>query len=177
MRIISGQFKGRSIQINLKNNFRPTLSRIREDLFNLIEHNTLLNIDLKNSVFCDLFCGSGSIGLEALSRGAAKVIFNDIESSNIQLIKEFLKKSQISNYEIMNINGYSKDILSLQECDILYLDPPYDHSLNFIEESIFSQIKDDCLVILECNQNFKYSKILLEKKFKNKVLYFFKKLS
>ena len=55
MRVISGEYKGRIIEINTNKSFRPTLSRIREDLFNLIEHSSKLNIDLKESIFCDLF--------------------------------------------------------------------------------------------------------------------------
>ena len=55
MKVISGKFKGRLIEINSKNNFRPTLSRIREDLFNLLEHNSKLNVELESAIFCDLF--------------------------------------------------------------------------------------------------------------------------
>ena len=175
MKVISGKFKGRLIEINRKNNFRPTLSRIREDLFNLLEHNSKLNVELESAIFCDLFCGSGSIGIEALSRGAKKVIFNDIEYSNIEPIKEFLQKTKTANFEIFNINGYNQKNAILEECDILYLDPPYDHDLNFLEENIFNQISKDCLVILECNQRFTYQNILVEKNYKNKNLYFIKK--
>ena len=53
MKVISGKFKGRLIEINSKNNFRPTLSRIREDLFNLLEHNSKLNVELESAIFCD----------------------------------------------------------------------------------------------------------------------------
>ena len=90
MKIISGRFKGRSIKISKGSSFRPTLSRIREDIFNLLQHNKTLNVNFEDLVFYDLFCGSGSIGLEALSRGAKKVIFNDIDSLNVQLVKDFL---------------------------------------------------------------------------------------
>jgi 16S rRNA (guanine966-N2)-methyltransferase len=175
MKVISGKFKGRLIEINSKNNFRPTLSRIREDLFNLLEHNSKLNVELESAIFCDLFCGSGSIGIEALSRGAKKVIFNDIEYSNIEPIKEFLQKTKTANFEIFNINGYNQKNEMLEECDILYLDPPYDHDLSFLEENLFNQISKNCLVILECNQRFIYQNILVEKNYKNKKLYFIKK--
>ena len=176
MKVISGKFKGRLIEINSKNNFRPTLSRIREDIFNLLEHNSILNVEIESSIFCDLFCGSGSIGIEALSRGAKKVIFNDIEYSNIELIKMFLQKTQTSNFDIFNINGYNQENGILEECDILYLDPPYDHDLNFLKENIFNQISEKCLIILECNQKFTHSNILVEKNYKNKNLYFIRKI-
>lgn len=176
MRVISGKFKGRLIEIDRKSNFRPTLSRIREDLFNLLEHNSTLNINLEDTVLCDLFCGSGSVGIEALSRGTKKVIFNDIEPSNLELIRKFLQKTQSSNFEIFNINGYNNKNAILEQCDILYLDPPYDYDLNFLAENIFDQISKDCLIILECNQKFTYPNILVEKKYKNKNLYFIKKV-
>ena len=91
MRIISGTLKGRVIPTQKTHDYRPTLSRIREDVFNLIQHNKDLHINLENSTFGDLFCGTGSIGIEALSRGAQKVVFNDLSSQNINTLKIFLK--------------------------------------------------------------------------------------
>ena len=81
MKVISGTLKGRVIPTLKTYDYRPTLSRIREDVFNLIQHNNKLNVNLEESTLGDLFCGTGSIGIEALSRGAQKVIFNDFELS------------------------------------------------------------------------------------------------
>ena len=81
MKVISGTLKGRVIPTQKTHDYRPTLSRIREDVFNLIQHNKELNINLENSTFGDLFCGTGSIGIEALSRGAQKVVFNAAEEA------------------------------------------------------------------------------------------------
>ena len=92
MKVISGTLKGRVIPTQKTHEYRPTLSRIREDVFNLIQHNKELNINLENSTFGDLFCGTGSIGIEALSRGAQKVVFNDLSSQNINTLKIFLKQ-------------------------------------------------------------------------------------
>ena len=69
MRVISGKYKGRKILVESKSDYRPTLTRIREDIFNLLLHNNDLNIDLNEVILCDLFAGTGSIGIEALSRG------------------------------------------------------------------------------------------------------------
>jgi len=176
MRVISGEYKGRIIEINTNKNFRPTLSRIREDLFNFIKHNSKLNVDLNESIFCDLFCGSGSIGIEALSRGAKKVIFNDIEISNIESVKKFLQKLNVSNFELFNLNAYNKEKNIIEDSDILFLDPPYDHDLNFLKENIFNRVNPNCLIILESNQKLDYSEILLKKSYKNKTLYFIKKI-
>ena len=67
MKVISGKYKGRKILVESKSNYRPTLTRIREDIFNLLLHNNDLNIDLNEVILCDLFAGTGSIGIEALS--------------------------------------------------------------------------------------------------------------
>ena len=92
MKVISGTLKGRVIPILRNHDYRPTLSRIREDVFNLIQHNNELNVDLAESTFGDLFCGTGSMGIEALSRGAQKVIFNDLSIQNLNTLKDFFKK-------------------------------------------------------------------------------------
>ena len=88
MRVISGKYKGRKILVESKSNYRPTLTRVREDIFNLLSHNNNLDVSLNNVIFCDLFAGTGSIGIEALSRGAKKVIFNDIEKNHTDKIED-----------------------------------------------------------------------------------------
>ena len=89
MKVISGKYKGRKILVESNSDYRPTLTRIREDIFNLLLHNNDLNIDLNEVILCDLFAGTGSIGIEALSRGVKKVIFNDIEKKILTKLKSF----------------------------------------------------------------------------------------
>ena len=175
MKIISGKLKGRSIFIDKKNAFRPTLSRIREDLFNLISHNRILNIHLENSVFIDLFCGSGSIGLEALSRGAKEVIFNDIDKFKIKLIKEFLVNTELNNYELHTNDVYCYNIYHLEYANVVYVDPPYKNDLKLLEENIFKIVKKDCIVILETDQKFSPQNLIFKKEYKNKSLFFMRK--
>ena len=110
MRVISGKYKGRKILVESKNDYRPTLTRIREDIFNLLLHNNDLNIDLNEVILCDLFAGTGSIGIEALSRGVKKVIFNDIERNHTNKIEKFLKEINEINYEITNFDPYKQKI-------------------------------------------------------------------
>ncbi len=174
MRVISGKYKGRKILTDFKNNFRPTLSRIREDVFNLLSHNKNIGLDLNNVIFCDLFAGTGSIGIEALSRGVKKVIFNDIEKNNTNKIKEFLKRTKEKNYEIFNINPYLQEIDILNNCKIIYMDPPYDHSFDIIKSKILNKIKSNILIILENNQITNVDNLILKKNYKNKNLFFFK---
>ena len=89
MRVISGKYKGRKIPVESKSDYRPTLTRIREDIFNLLLHNNDLNIDLNEIILCDLFAGTGSIGIEALSRGVKKVIFNDMIKNILTKLMSF----------------------------------------------------------------------------------------
>ena len=110
MRVISGKYKGRKILVESKSDYRPTLTRIREDIFNLLLHNNDLNIDLNEVILCDLFAGTGSIGIEALSRGVKKVIFNDIEKNHTNKIEKFLKEINEINYEITNFDPYKQKI-------------------------------------------------------------------
>ena len=174
MRVISGKYKGRKIQVESKSDYRPTLTRIREDIFNLLLHNKDLSIDLSNVVFCDLFAGTGSIGIEALSRGVKKVIFNDIEKKHTSKIEEFLKKINEKNYEIININPYKQRIDILNTCQVIYMDPPYEHSFELIQNKILNNIKPNILLIFESANIIKLNNQILKKQYKNKNLFFFR---
>ena len=117
MKVISGTLKGRVIPTLKTHDYRPTLSRIREDVFNLIQHNNKLNVNLEESTFGDLFCGTGSIGIEALSRGAQKVIFNDLSIQNINTLKIFLKNIPNDNYEIHQTDIFKHSESLIENCD------------------------------------------------------------
>ena len=175
MKIISGKIKGQSILIHKNSEFRPTLSRIREDLFNIINHNKILNIKLEESIFCDLFCGSGSIGLEAISRGAKKVIFNDIDTVNIQIIRKFLVNTEFKNYLLKNEDAYIKSELVLENSDIIYIDPPYKDKVHLFMQNIYKEIPLNCLIIIETDQKFEHQNLIFQKKYKSKNLFFLKK--
>ena len=174
MRVISGKYKGRKILIESKGNYRPTLTRIREDIFNLLSHNYDLNIDLNEVIFCDLFAGTGSIGIEALSRGVKKVIFNDIEKKHTNKIEKFLKKINEINYEITNFDPYKQKIDILNNCNVIYIDPPYKHGFELIQKKILMNVQSNILVILESSSLIDIDNLILKKQYKNKNLFFFK---
>ena len=174
MKVISGKYKGRKILVESKNNYRPTLTRIREDIFNLLLHNNDLNIDLNQVILCDLFAGTGSIGIEALSRGVKKVIFNDIEKKHTNKIEEFLKKINEINYEITNFDPYKQNIDILNNCHVIYIDPPYDHGFELIQKKILMNIQSNILVILESSNLINLENLILKKQYKNKNLFFFR---
>ena len=174
MRVISGKYKGRKIIVESKSDYRPTLTRIREDIFNLLLHNNDLNIDFNEVILCDLFAGTGSIGIEALSRGVKKVIFNDIEKNHTNKIEKFLKEINEINYEITNFDPYKQKIDILNNCHVIYIDPPYDHGFELIQKKILMSIQSNILVILESSNLQNLDNLILKKKYKNKNLFFFR---
>ena len=86
MRIISGKARGTKLYTLEGESTRPTLDRVKESLFNIIQ------MKIKDCIFLDLFAGSGAIGLEAISRGAKKAILCDQSKNAIQIIKKISRK-------------------------------------------------------------------------------------
>lgn len=129
MRVISGIYKGRKLIGYDLDGTRPTMDRVKESLF------AIINKYLPNSCFLDLFSGSGSIGIEALSNGAATCYFIDNSKKAINILKHNL--CNISNSTI--INKDYKEALSLLKkenikFDIIYIDPPY--HINILNEAL-----------------------------------------
>ena len=93
MRIISGNFKGKKIFLPPDRNTRPLRDMVKESIFNLIQHSNKIDIKINHSNILDLFSGTGSFGLECLSRGAKNVIFVENYSQILKILK---KKYQIT---------------------------------------------------------------------------------
>ena len=130
MKVISGTLKGRKIDGYNLDGTRPTMDRVKESLFAMIQNY------IGESICIDLFSGSGNLGIEALSEGANFVYFNDNNKKAVEVIKSNVKKFNIlEKSEILNIS-YKKALNELtgQKIDIIFLDPPY--KTNYIEESI-----------------------------------------
>ena len=87
MRIISGKFKGKKLKIPVDKNTRPLKDIAKESIFNVITHSKNINFDIKKSNILDLFSGSGSFGLECLSRNAAHVTFIEHHKPAVVVIK------------------------------------------------------------------------------------------
>lgn len=121
MRIIGGQFRGRKLVEFPGADIRPTGDRIKESLFNI------LSPRLYGARVLDLFCGSGALGLESLSRGAREVVFNDGAKSSLDVLKKniALIKPDEKSYRILN-SDCMFCLKSLQGAfDIIFIDPPY----------------------------------------------------
>ena len=90
MRIIAGEKRGTKLYTIEGLKTRPTLDRVKESLFNIIQS------EIRERIFLDIFAGSGAIGLEAVSRGAKKAILCDNNKQAIQIIKKNIEKTRIS---------------------------------------------------------------------------------
>jgi 16S rRNA (guanine966-N2)-methyltransferase len=117
MRIIGGRYKG--YEIKLPKGIRPTSGLVRESIFNVIGDSIL------EARVLDLFCGSGAIGLEALSRGAKEVTFVEKDNSVIRVLMENIKKLGCSDVNVINMDAMRLSVDSTY--DIIFADPPYDN--------------------------------------------------
>ncbi len=153
MRIVGGAFKGRSIDAPKGLATRPTTDRVRESLFNIIEHSYG---GLEGKRVLDLFAGSGAMGLEALSRGGSYALFVEEASAPRGAIR--------SNVEALGLNGRTKifrrDATNLGRLpanvsapfDLVFLDPPYGKGL--AARALFSAraggwLSPDALILVE----------------------------
>lgn len=130
MKVISGTLKGRKIDGYNLDGTRPTMDRVKESLFAMIQNY------IGESICLDLFAGSGNLGIEAISEGATFVYFNDNNKKAVEIIKKNIKKFNIlEKSEILNMS-HKKALNELtgKKIDIIFLDPPY--KTNYIEESI-----------------------------------------
>ena len=117
MRVIAGKYKKSTLKTLDSDSTRPTKDMVKEALFSSI----LIN---NESTFLDLFSGSGAIGIEALSRGAKDVVFNDYNKAVVQVIKENLRKFN-EDRKVFNLS-YDDCLNSLNtKFDFVFIDPPY----------------------------------------------------
>ena len=123
MRVISGKVRGLKLNTPQNEDVRPTTDRVKESLFNMISPYIM------ESSVLDLFAGTGSLGIECLSRGAEKCVFVDISKDSIAITKSNIKKARVENESIV-LNVDFKDAISKlkiqkSKFDIIFMDPPY----------------------------------------------------
>jgi 16S rRNA (guanine(966)-N(2))-methyltransferase RsmD len=124
MRIIAGKFRGKRLKGPRGTVLRPTSDRLKETLFGI------LSSSICDTVFVDAFAGTGSIGLEALSRGAREVLFIESNPQALRLIQENLRLCGIAGgYRVLHQDVFTALRQLSREglcADTLFLDPPYD---------------------------------------------------
>jgi len=119
IKVLSGKYKSRRLKYFKFNNVRPTQSRVKKSLFDSL-------IDIENKRVLDLFCGVGTLGIEAISRGAGSVTFVDNNSNAIKVLKNNLSLLEINKGFSIQYCDVIK-FLKRDEClyDIIIADPPY----------------------------------------------------
>ena len=129
MRVISGIFKGKKIFLPEDENTRPLRDLVKESIFNLILHSKNIKPNIYSSSILDLFSGTGSFGIECLSREASKITFVENHKDAIKILKKNLEKLNCEKkYKIIENDCFT--YLSLKEntkekFDIIFIDPPY----------------------------------------------------
>lgn len=127
MKIIAGLLKGRKIPIMKNAKYRPSTGMVKEAIFSVLT-SRLQSFDSLNVL--DAFCGTGSLGLEALSRGASHVTFIDIELLHLKMIKEFVEAiSFIEKTDYINIDATKFIKKSSITYDLVFIDPPYNKQM------------------------------------------------
>ena len=152
MRIISGRFRGKILNTPSDDAIRPTADRTRESLFNILA--SQLSPHFEGLRVLDLFAGTGALGLEALSRGAARAVFVDTGTEARGLIRD--------NIESMGLAGVAKLLRrdatdlgpagTMGPCDLIFLDPPYGKGLGELALASARQggwIAPGAIVVLE----------------------------
>ena len=154
MRIISGTARGTKLFTLEGETTRPTLDRVKESMFNIIQN------EVQNSIFIDLFSGSGAIGLEAASRGAKRVILCDKSKQAINIINKNIEKTHLKEkVELYNLDYELLLKTKIKEqADIIYIDPPYKsdfaiNAVNIILEN--GLVSEDSTIIIETDEEEK----------------------
>lgn len=120
MRIITGSKRGKKLSALEGEQVRPTTDRVKESLF------TILQFQLEGRRFLDLFAGSGQIGLEALSRGAAQAVFVDLSRDSIRVVEQNIKACGFQDSTRVVQSDFAAYLRGTREkFDVAFLDPPF----------------------------------------------------
>ena len=157
MRIISGKARGTKLYTLEGTNTRPTLDRVKESVFNILQSK------LEDAVVLDLFAGSGAIGIEALSRGASKAILCDKSKEAIEIIKKNIEKTHMNEKaQIFNLDYETcLEKVKNEKFDIIYIDPPYE--TDYIYKALqkikaLNITKEESLIIIETDDEQRIEK-------------------
>lgn len=127
MRVIAGTARGRKLLSPGGMDTRPTTDRLKETLFNILAPS------LQGIAFLDIFSGTGAIGIEALSRGAASAVFIEHQKNAVEIIKENLRLAGLADHALVLHMDYLRGLKKLGDerffFDIIFLDAPYDRGL------------------------------------------------
>jgi len=142
MQILAGRYKGVNIQTSAKYEYRPTQSKVRKSLFDILGN-------LTDKTVIDLFAGSGILGFEALSRMAKSVVFVETNLNLVQLLYKNSLKVDERNCTIRKMDAY-KYIHKKQSVDLILVDPPYGQKdLNLLVKYCLNMLNSGGTLVLE----------------------------
>lgn len=168
MRVISGSRRGAKLVSFEGDKIRPTTDRVKESIFNLIQ------TYIPNSKVLDLFAGSGALGIEAMSRGAAEAVFVDMDKASVDVVLKNLANLRFTDgVKVFNM-PYSEFFRLNNECfDVIFLDPPYNKG--FIEPVLAdivsnNRLSKDGIIMLESDDTdmhaeFEGLRVIKQKKY------------
>ena len=176
MRIISGDLKGKKILTPLDNSTRPLKDIVRESIFNILEHSNKISSKIYNSKVLDLFSGTGSFGIECLSRGVKKVYFCESYKPSLKILKKNIINLELNENSVVienDVYKISNQDTDNNKIDLIYLDPPFkDKKINNLLENIknLKIAQEKTLIVIHRNRklrdNFtKDFKIIREKNY------------
>lgn len=158
MRIIAGQFKGRALtpvgKGDASAHLRPTTDRVRESLFNILSSGQF-SLNWPDLVVADVFCGTGALGLEALSRGAVQAVFIDNGKTALGLVRRNIallgvqERAQVASHDMRRLKTWPHKAVN-----VIFLDPPYGKGLGAVALNNLAQagaIAPEALIIHEDN--------------------------
>ena len=153
MRVISGVARGTKLNSIESTDTRPTLDRVKEALFNIIQ-----NI-IDDSIVLDLFAGSGAIGIECISRGAKKAYFCEKSHEAVKMIRQNIEKTRFTDKSEILQQDYKKALKNYSvrniKFDIVFLDPPYksDIAVDAVQDIIeLGLLEKNGVIIIETDE-------------------------
>lgn len=145
MRVITGTARGRVLRTLEGEDVRPTTDRVKEAIFSMIQFET------EGRRVLDLFAGSGQLGIEALSRGAAYATFTDMSAESVDIVKKNLLVTYLEkNSEVLRTEAISFLRTNKKKYDIVFMDPPY--SKGILQETlpyVVGNVNDGGVIICE----------------------------
>ena len=162
MRIIAGKLKGATLHMLKDKDTRPLKDLARESIFNLLTHSNKISLQLEQSNILDLYAGTGSFGLECLSRQAKSVCFVEKKNSAVEILEKNIeklrlkKKTKIYFNDVFNL--IEKKNISELKFDLIFCDPPFkDTNIEKLIELIFNKnlLNENGIIILHRSKTTK----------------------
>ena len=168
MRIVSGLLKGKKLEFLKSPTTRPLRDFVKENIFNIISHSSLISVKLEQASVLDLYSGIGSFGIECISRGVKLVTFIENNNKALTILKKNInnlkieKQSEVFSEKTTSFFNRKKNI---EKFDIIFLDPPFaenffTNELEVIKSSIIYKKKHLIVIHREINSKDKLDKII-----------------